>query len=100
VKGAIPILGRTLRAMSRLSIEGPRYDRNDQASDPPQLQTNPVAIWDIVLSGEVERYGVRYNLGLYNAMDYKYSLPASHEFLQDLVVQNGRTLLANLSVTF
>ncbi len=100
VKGAIPIIGRTLRIMSRLSLEGPRYDRNDQAGDPPQLETNPVAIWDIVLSGEIERYGVRYNLGLYNAMDYKYSLPVSSEFTQDFMIQNGRTLLANVAVSF
>lgn len=100
VKAAAPLLGRVLMLMSRLSIEGGVYDRNDQVGDPPQIQTNPFFVWDVVLSGEVEKYNVRYNLGLYNATDSHYSLPVSPEFTQDLMLQNGRTLLAQASTSF
>jgi outer membrane receptor for ferrienterochelin and colicin len=100
VKGAVPILGRVLMAMTRLSFEGPRYDKYDQSTDPPQQQTDPLFLWDLVLSGEVERYGVRYNLGLYNATDQRYYLPVSREFVQTNIEQNGRTLLAQASVSF
>jgi outer membrane receptor protein involved in Fe transport len=100
VKAAAPLLGRVLMLMSRLSIEGGVYDRNDKATDPPQIQTNPFFVWDVVLSGEVDKYNVRYNLGIYNATNSQYSLPVSPEFTQNLILQSGRTLLAQLSVSF
>jgi outer membrane receptor protein involved in Fe transport len=100
IKGAAPLLGRVLMFMSRFTVEGGVYDRNDKAADPPQIQTNPFFVWDIVLSGELEKYKVRYNLGLYNATNQQYSLPVSPEFTQDLILQNGRTLLAQVSTSF
>ncbi|HTQ48175.1 MAG TPA: TonB-dependent receptor [Polyangiaceae bacterium] len=100
VKAAAPLLGRVLMLMSRLSVEGGVYDRNDKATDPPQIQTNPFFVWDVVLSGEIEKYNVRYNLGVYNATNSQYSLPVSPEFTQDLILQSGRTLLAQGSVSF
>jgi outer membrane receptor protein involved in Fe transport len=99
VKGAAPLLGRVLLLATRLTFEGPVWDRYDQPGDPPQQQTNPFFIWDVVLSGEAERYGVRYNLGLYNATDQKVSLPVSREFTQDFMPQPGRTVLAHVSVS-
>jgi outer membrane receptor protein involved in Fe transport len=100
IKGAVPLLGRVLMMMSRLTLEGGAYDRHDKASDPPQIQTNPFFVWDVVLSGELEKYKVRYNLGLYNATNQQYSLPVSPEFTQDLILQSGRTLLAQASASF
>jgi len=100
VRGAIPIIGRTLMAMSRVTFEGPRPDRNERVVDSPQLQTDPGVIWDFVLSGEVERMGVRYALGMYNALDWKYSIVPSGEFRQRQIVQNGRTVLASITVSF
>jgi hypothetical protein len=57
-------------------------------------------VWDVVLSGEVEKMGMRYNLGIYNALDWKYAIIPSGEFRQRQIVQNGRTLLASVTVTF
>jgi len=48
----------------------------------------------------VEKYGIRYNLGLYNATNQQYALPVSPEYTQDLILQNGRTVLAQLSSSF
>ena len=98
-KGAVPILGRTLMAMSKVSIEGPRPDRND-APGAVQEMTDTGVIWDFVLSGEVERMGVRYALGLYNAMDWKYTAIPSGEFRQSQIIQSGRTALANVGISF
>jgi len=99
-RGAVPILGRTLMAMTRVSFEGPRPDRNELRTDAPQLTTDPAVIWDFVLSGEVERMAVRYALGIYNALDWKYSVIPSGEFRQRQLVQNGRTVLASLTLSF
>jgi hypothetical protein len=100
VRGAVPIIGRTLMGMTRLTIEGPRPDRNESPTDPPQQHTDPGVIWDLVLSGEVERMGLRYNLGVYNALDWKYAIIPSGEFRQRQLVQNGRTALASVTLSF
>jgi len=100
VKGAMPILGRTLMGMTRLSIEGPRPDRNESAGGPPQERTDTGVIWDVVLSGEVDRLALRYNLGIYNALDWRYTIVPSGEFRQRQIVQNGRTLLASITISF
>ena len=100
VRGAMPIIGRTLMGMTRLTIEGPRPDRNESPTDPKQELTDPGVVWDFVLSGEVERMGLRYNLGVYNALDWKYQIIPSGEFRQRQLVQNGRTLLASVTVSF
>jgi outer membrane receptor protein involved in Fe transport len=100
VKGAMPIIGRTLMGMTRLTLEGPRPDRNEKPTDPPQEHTDTGVVWDFVLSGEVERLSMRYNLGVYNALDWKYAIIPSGEFRQRQIVQNGRTFLASVTVSF
>ena len=99
-KGAVPIIGRTLMAMTRVSIEGPRPDRNENVTDPAQNTTDPAVIWDLVLSGEIERMNTRYAIGAYNLGDYKYSVVPSGEFRQQTIVQNGRTALATVTTSF
>ena len=69
-------------------------------TDPPQGTTEVGVIWDLVLSGEAERLGVRYALGLYNVGDWKYDAVPSGEFRQRTIVQNGRTVLANITASF
>jgi outer membrane receptor protein involved in Fe transport len=100
IKGAVPILGRALSLMGRLSVEGPRYDRFERAGDPPQGQTDPFAVFDTVLSGEAEKLGVRYGVGVYNAFDSGYSVPVSSDFRMRRFIQPGRTFYASLSVRF
>jgi len=99
-RGAAPILGRTLMAMTRFTIEGPRPDRNENPGDAPQDRTTPAFVWDLVLSGEIDRMGIRYNLGAYNVMDQTYTVVPSGEFRQRTIVQNGRTFLATVAVSF
>ncbi|HKQ67891.1 MAG TPA: TonB-dependent receptor [Polyangiaceae bacterium] len=101
VRGAVPILARALLASTRVSVEGPRFDRHDAIVDSsPQGQTDPAFLWDVVLSGEEQRWGLRYSLGVYNAFDSRYRSPVSNEFRQKTIVQNGRTFLATANVVF
>jgi outer membrane receptor protein involved in Fe transport len=100
MKGAIPILGRALMGMTRLTVEGPRPDRNVSTTDPPQGTTETGVIWDLVLSGDVEKLGVRWSLGAYNIADWRYDTVPSGEFRQRTIVQSGRSVLASVSATF
>jgi outer membrane receptor protein involved in Fe transport len=111
LRGGAPILGRALMAMTRLSFTSGRYDINDVQStlaspQPPQQETNPALIWDLVLSGQEQRFHIRYSLGIYNVFDWKYTVPVSAEFSQpsgaslDTIVQNGRTVMAAAYVNF
>ena len=77
-----------------------RRDKYDQSTDPPQGTTPSALLWDVVLSGQAERYRLRYALGLYNAANYRYAVPVSREFQQESIVQRGRTALLSAQVTF
>jgi outer membrane receptor protein involved in Fe transport len=103
LKGAVPLIGRALSLMTRITVEGPRYDTHyvvDPTAPDTQTQTDPFFVWDLVFSGEAETLGVRWNVGAYNLTDMKYTAIPSVEFAQRQILQNGRTLLANVNVTF
>ena len=68
--------------------------------DPPQRQTRPFVVWDIVVSGEEPRFGLLYAVGVYNAFDWRYSLPTTPELRRTTLVQDGRTFLASVEKSF
>jgi outer membrane receptor protein involved in Fe transport len=98
--GAVPIVNRALTAGTRLTFEAARYDRHETVGEPPQEQTEPAVIWDVVLSGAERRHGLRYAFGVYNAFDWQYSLPVSSELRQRTIRQSGRTFHASAEVAF
>ncbi len=101
VKGAVPVLGRALTAMTRVTLEGARFDRNDQATSPdPQNKTDASVIWDLILSGVEPKWGVRYAVGFYNIADWRQVAPVSTEFRQTTMLQPGRTFFASVGATF
>jgi hypothetical protein len=102
IKGGVPILSRALMLMNRITIEGPRFDRNDTNGPgvPDQATTPPVFLWDIVFSGQEARWGLSYALGLYNVFNTRWTVPVSAEFRQTTMPQNGRTVLALGAITF
>ena len=102
VKAGVPIIGRALMLMNRVSVEGPRPDRNDAAGPglPPQRVTPPAVLWDIVFSGGEPRWGLQYAIGIYNAFDARWAVPVSAEYRQTTMPQNGRTFLASGTLTF
>ena len=100
IKGALPILGRAITLASRLSLESGRFDRNEHRGEDPQTKTDAFAIWDIVVTGRETRYGFSWAAGVYNAFDWRYSLPVSAEFPQRVVPQDGRSFIFSADVTF
>jgi outer membrane receptor protein involved in Fe transport len=77
VRGSVPVISHALVASTRVSVEGPRFDRHDEASDPtPQLKTDGAVIWDFVFSGQEPKWGLTYAIGVYNAFDWRYATPA------------------------
>jgi outer membrane receptor for ferrienterochelin and colicin len=100
LKGAVPVIPRVLTASTRFSIEGPRYDAYDRGTDPAQGRTDPAVIWDVVVSGEAARGLLRYSAGVYNAFNWRYTLPISTDFRQRVMLQSGRTFLASVSTHF
>jgi outer membrane receptor for ferrienterochelin and colicin len=100
VRGSVPIVSRAVQGTTRVSVEGPRYDRHDRADDPPQQRTDPAVVWDVVLTGEAARPGVKYAIGVYNALDWRYAVPLSREYLARTIPQAGRTFLVSASAEF
>ena len=88
--------------MSRLTFEGPRWDRNDREApgEPPQRETAPALLWDFVFSGNEPRWGLTWSVGVYNAFDAKWRNPVSAEYRQTTLPQLGRSLLALAAITF
>jgi outer membrane receptor protein involved in Fe transport len=101
LKGAVPIMARALTLMNRVTVEGQRYDTNDAAdSSTVQTRTEASLLWDIVLSGQEERWGLDYSVGVYNAFDARSRIPVSDEFRQRSIPILGRSFLAAAGVTF
>ncbi|WP_437876586.1 TonB-dependent receptor domain-containing protein [Sorangium sp. So ce513] len=99
VRGAVPLFGKALGLASRLTVEAPRYDRNVRAtSSKEQTKTEPAVIWDIVLSGQVDVGGLRYNVGVYNVGDWRWTAPTAAQYTIAKFPQNGRTFLASLNM--
>ncbi|HET9959648.1 MAG TPA: hypothetical protein VFQ61_34385, partial [Polyangiaceae bacterium] len=99
VKGIAPIFGRSLSLASRITLESGRYDRLERRTEVAQGRSSGVALWDLVLTGKVSDVGIDWAVGLYNAFDYRYSLPTSDEFPMRTVPQSGRSFLLSLDVT-
>jgi hypothetical protein len=100
VKGSAPIIGRSLVVTTRVTIDSPRPDSNNQAGDPPQRTSETGVVWDLVFSGEIEKLQARYAIGMYNVADWRWDSVPSREFRQRTIVQSGRTVLATLAVSF
>jgi outer membrane receptor protein involved in Fe transport len=99
LKGAAPILARTVMLGSRLTLEGRRWDRHERVDDPdPQSRTDAAVLWDLVLSGHDERWNLDWALGAYNLFDWQYYHPIGTEFTQRTMLQTGRTFLASVEI--
>jgi outer membrane receptor protein involved in Fe transport len=100
-KAAVPLMGRALTWMNRLTFEGQRYDTDDAAdSETTQTRTDAALLWDIVLSGQEARWGFDYSVGVYNAFDSQARVPVSDEFRQRTIPILGRSFLASAGLTF
>ena len=93
VKAVAPLVTGLMNGAVRVTVEAPR--RIDGVNG----DTSPTAvIADVVLSGAISSQGLRYNLGLYNALDWTAELPAS-PFASRLMPQHGRTFMLGVALT-
>jgi outer membrane receptor protein involved in Fe transport len=92
-KGVVPVLPELASLGLRTTLEAPRLDEQE-------LATGTHVIADLTLSGSVKRFGVSYTVGAYNVTDARYAYPVSLAYLSRTMLQNGRTFLADLKVTW
>ena len=45
-------------------------------------------------------YGVRYAVGVYNLLDWRYDVPVAETFASRTMRQPGRTFMADVSVAY
>ncbi|WP_437762507.1 TonB-dependent receptor [Sorangium sp. So ce281] len=93
VKGTVPLFGKALMLSTRLTVESSRIDKN-------LTETDPAVIWDVVLSGQTDVAGLRYNMGVYNVADWEYEAPISPQFTATRMPQAGRTFLLSANLNF
>ncbi|CAN99330.1 probable tonb-dependent receptor signal peptide protein [Sorangium cellulosum So ce56] len=93
VKGTVPLFGKALMLSTRLTVESPRLDKT-------LTETDPSVIWDVVLSGQTDVAGLRYNMGVYNVADWEYEAPISPQFTATRMPQAGRTFLLSANLNF
>lgn len=100
VRGVAPIVPGLLQIATRLTLEAPRAMVPPMAGSAfdPNATTPWAVIADVVASGQTDRFGLRYTLGLYNLFDWRYTNPVAPDWSHREVVQPGRTLLLSLGV--
>ncbi|MFO0694806.1 MAG: TonB-dependent receptor [Polyangiales bacterium] len=94
-RGIAPLGPTGLRLAVRLTLEAPRRINVDT-----NAQTPTAVVGDVVLSGEVSRWGLDYAFGVYNVFGWPYALPTDPTFQSTTMPQPGRTFLASLGLRF
>ncbi len=103
VRALYPLLAQALSVSTELVYGGPRRSILDDPTNSQSFhQIGEQLMWNLGLSGEYPRYGLRYGAFVYNLLDQKPSLPAGPEvsFPDHAVPQYGRTLRLQLSAAF
>ena len=95
VRALVPLVPQSLSISTEVTYGGPR-NSIDGVPIGEQL------MWNLGLSGEYARYGLRYGAFVYNLLDQRVALPAGPEiaFPDHAVPQYGRTLRLQLSASF
>jgi outer membrane receptor for ferrienterochelin and colicins len=94
-KVVVPVVPDAISLGARVALESGR--RIDLTSEDT---TGPVVLGDLVASGYLRRFGLRYTVGIYNVGDFRWSTPVTMTFLSRTSEQNGRTFLADLMLTY
>lgn len=95
LRGVAPLVAELASLGLRASLEAPR--RIDLATSDV---TDPAVVADVTLSGGARAYGLRYVLGIYNLLDWRYDYPVADTFASRTIRQNGRTLLLDLIYSY
>ncbi|MEO5729673.1 MAG: TonB-dependent receptor, partial [Byssovorax sp.] len=95
IRGVIPLVNDLASLGVRSTYEAPRRIR--LGSD--EL-TRGALVADLTLSGNVKRFGVAYVIGMYNVFDSRFAYPVADSSASRTLLQNGRTFLADLKLTY
>jgi outer membrane receptor for ferrienterochelin and colicins len=91
-KVVFPIVPSSLTGAVRAALEDRRR------IDTSVIQrTDRAVVADVVLSGLVNRHGLRYNAGVYNLFNWQYALPAV-PYASNQMPQNGRSFMFSLTL--
>lgn len=93
-RGVIPLGDTGVRLAVRLTLEGPRRLVDETR------ETDPALVADVVLSGRIRQLGLRWAIGAYNLLDWRYSVPVAATFASPIMPQFGRTFMASLDLTY
>ena len=94
-RAVIPVALLAGQLATRLSLEAPRRIGLEDDSE-----TGWAVVADLVLSGRVREYGVRWALGVYNLFDWRYDAPVTNTFANARMPQQGRSFVASLDASF
>ena len=100
LRALYPLVPQTLSISTEVIYGGPRRSILEQ--DGSYGLVGEQLNWNLGLSGEYSRYGLRYGAFVYNLLDQRVSLPAGPEvtFPNHAVPQYGRTLRLQLAASF
>ncbi|HPH66987.1 MAG TPA: TonB-dependent receptor [Kofleriaceae bacterium] len=88
----VPLVPNRMTGALRAAFEDRR--RADLESD---ARSDRAIVADAVLSGPIKHLGVRYAVGVYNLLNWRYAEPAA-PFAAPLMPQQGRTFMFSLTV--
>ncbi|CAN5683069.1 hypothetical protein BH11MYX1_BH11MYX1_08310 [soil metagenome] len=93
IRGVTPLVPNLINGAVRLTFEDARRSsRNDDVNSPRAI------IADVVLSGRLQHYHLKYAMGVYNLFNWQFALPAN-PFPVENMPQAGRSLMFNLLYT-
>ncbi len=91
-RGVVPVVPSLVTGAVRTTVEAPRRIDVETRDD-----TKTAVVTDLVVSGQVARYAVRYAVGVYNLFNWQYELPAS-PYASRLMPQQGRSFMFSLTL--
>jgi len=89
-RGVTPLVPNLVNGALRITFEDARRISPTNDGSSPRA-----VIADLVVSGRIARFGLRYNVGVYNLFNWQYALPAN-PFPSELMPQEGRSFMFNL----
>lgn len=94
-KAVVPVVQELASIGARATLEAPRRIGLDS-----NAVTDTAAVLDLTLSGYANRFGLRYVIGVYNLFDWQYQVPVADTYASRTSRQNGRTFLAEITLTY
>jgi hypothetical protein len=92
VMGAAP-LGQNVQLAQKVRVEASRLTRDG-------TRTEPAALWDVTLTGDVPDLAFSYGVGVRNLLDWRVDHPGGPDVAQNTLPQLGRSFYANGKISF